>query len=38
MSYSGLFAAQSTLTDFTNKFGADTENGEEKAKIIHEVI
>ena len=38
MNYNRLFLAQSTLTDFTKKFKADTNDPKEKTTLIRDVI
>jgi hypothetical protein len=38
MNYNGLFLAQSTLSEFTLKFKADTNDPKEKTTLIRDVI
>ena len=38
MNYNRLFLAQSSLTDFTKKFKADTNDPKEKTTLIRDVI
>jgi hypothetical protein len=38
MNYNRLFLAQSSLTDFTKKFKADTNDPKEKTALIRDVI
>lgn len=38
MNYGRLFAAQSTLSDFSKRFHANTDNKEEKITMINDVL